>query len=356
MDELDKLIESAVSNNSPKFNFGSAELLEIVSQIFESQSTTSDLSAADDPSKMSKISEESSNLPFKVSDSSGGDTIEIPVPKFQISMNWGSPEHANAEVIEMLADSIPGSGVSQKLKSLDGFITDCKKRCISEKSVPEILSSLVFLETFASIISDFESAAGGYLFEGFLASLLGGKRRGGTSEIADLEDASGKPLSLKLLFNNSTKGVVGSVKNLDKSGGMMTYVIGIKERSGGSINRIRFYMGDIFTGNGPDGDISTRRYPKSTKYRDDFSRFEIPVSHIRSDFSLIADLAFGSKKDLAKIAQNYADSLGENLINVYTQISNLSNNVNKYFLTNEPKWALQSKSNANELKKETDNF
>ena len=55
-------------------------------------------------------------------------------------------------------------------------------------------------------------------------------------------------------------------------------------------------------------------------------------------------------------AQKYVDRLGANLFDIYTQLENLTNNVNKYFL-NSPEAkasALAARQNADALKADTE--
>jgi hypothetical protein len=91
--------------------------------------------------------------------------------------------------------------------------------------IPEILSTMVVTEVLDAILKDFTESAGGFIFEGFLAGLLGGKQ---IQDTGDLEagvatgEVAGKPItdiqvgdrhySLKLLGEKT--GVKGSFKNM----------------------------------------------------------------------------------------------------------------------------------------------
>jgi len=68
----------------------------------------------------------------------------------------------------------------------------------------------------------------------------------------------------------------------------------------------------------------------------------------------IGTLKFGSREDLMKIAQNYADRLGAVLLDIYEQLDKLTNNVNTYFLENKKEAALGAQQNAAALKSETE--
>ena len=65
-------------------------------------------------------------------------------------------------------------------------------------------------------------------------------------------------------------------------------------------------------------------------------------------------LKLGSREDVVKIAENYADRLGDILLEIYEQIDLLNKNVNSYFLENDKEKGLKAQENANVLKSETE--
>ena len=63
-----------------------------------------------------------------------------------------------------------------KVNSLNDFINKCGESCMKAKDIPEIISSLVFLDSLASIIYDFNDKTGGFLFEAVVSALIGGEQ------------------------------------------------------------------------------------------------------------------------------------------------------------------------------------
>ena len=57
---------------------------------------------------------------------------------------------------------------------------------------------------------------------------------------------------------------------------------------------------------------------------------------------------------MVKIAENYADRLGDILLEIYEQIALLNKNVNSYFLENDKEKGLKARDNAIILKSETE--
>ena len=124
------------------------------------------------------------------------------------------------EIIESFTSRIaPDGNLEQKLAALNKVISEKKPNA----SISEILSTMVICEVLSSILREFTESAGGFIFEGFLAGLFGGKSVQITSpdEIEGM-DASGKPItdvvltgkhySLKLLGQKT--GVKGSFRNM----------------------------------------------------------------------------------------------------------------------------------------------
>ncbi len=64
--------------------------------------------------------------------------------------------------------------------------------------------------------------------------------------------------------------------------------------------------------------------------------------------------AKGYTYPLVKIAENYAERLGDILLEIYEQIALLNKNVNSYFLENNKEKGLEARTNAAALKSETE--
>jgi hypothetical protein len=145
--------------------------------------------------------------------------FSIPLPKLRISEAWGKMGTEDRAIIENYSKNIPGGTFEQKIESLNAILTEG----VASGNISQIISTMVICEILSSILRDFTESAGGFIFEGFLAGLFGGKSiQIYTPEDIEGMDASGKPItdvilgdkhySLKLL--GPTTGVKGSFQNM----------------------------------------------------------------------------------------------------------------------------------------------
>ncbi len=145
--------------------------------------------------------------------------ISISLPTIRISEAWGRQGNTDRAIIESFTKRIQGATLEQKLASLNNVLSDATPAA----NISELLSTMMVCEILSVILRDFTESAGGFIFEGFLAGLFGGKSVQITSpEEIEGMDASGKPItdvvlgdrhySLKLLGPNTA--VKGSFQNL----------------------------------------------------------------------------------------------------------------------------------------------
>ena len=66
------------------------------------------------------------------------------LPKFRIQLSK-----------EMFTSKIAGNSLAAKIESLNSFVAECDAGCAAQKDVSEILANLVFLDSFQSVIYDF---------------------------------------------------------------------------------------------------------------------------------------------------------------------------------------------------------
>ena len=145
--------------------------------------------------------------------------INIKLPAIRITEDFGKIGTKDREIIETYTKNIQGSTLQEKIANLNSVLTEKK----ADADIGEILATMMVCEILYSIVSQFTESAGGFIFEGFLAGLFGGKAVQITdpSEIEGM-DASGKPItdvilgdrhySLKLLGQKTE--VKGSFRNM----------------------------------------------------------------------------------------------------------------------------------------------
>jgi len=177
----------------------------------------------------------------------------IPLPTLS-EMGWADPSKkggkiANATRSEMsqYLENITKGGktLEARIKLIEDFMKEADEHG-EDMSLSEVLSYLVFYKTLTYIISDFNKATAGFLFEALLGVLTGGqqipaKGAGGGDTIADFKYKTGfkgkgtlKFVSLKLLTEGGTT-IDGSftdlINDLSQGGGMQ-YVVVLKDLSG----------------------------------------------------------------------------------------------------------------------------
>jgi len=224
------------------------------------------------------------DTPFADATDEGEDSDNVEVirrPIIKITELWGQPGTGDRAIMEAMMKKIAGPTVEAKIDSVNKFLDATPEP--GQGDISEVMSYLIFLDTFASIISDYGASVSGFLFEAFLAALFGGTSiqvddpaqvgAVGTLPIEDnqlwvqlkkcKEDESGPgceewgivPYSLKVLRQG---GVVhGSYKNLvdffldpaeKRKSDSITYLIVIKDApklAGGKLGKwtgkLKFY-------------------------------------------------------------------------------------------------------------------
>jgi len=164
--------------------------------------------------------------------------IKLGLPKLRISEDWGKPDSGDRQIIQRFSASVTGDTLEEKLLNVNNIATGE----VQLASVGQILGTMVVVEVLSAILAQFTEAAGGFIFEGFLAGLFGKD----SVQITDVEEddgATGKPItdvelggkeySLKLL--NPTTQVKGSWTNMvEHFAGERDHVVYLDARRSGS--------------------------------------------------------------------------------------------------------------------------
>ena len=152
-------------------------------------------------------------------DASEQKSIDIKFPRIRISEDFGKIGTGDRATIEKFAKNIAGSTLEEKISNLNSVLEEANP----DATIGQLLSTMVITEILSAIVTNFTESAGGFIFEGFLAGLFGGKSvQIITPEDIEGMDAAGKPItdvvlgdrhySLKLL--GETTGVKGSFRNM----------------------------------------------------------------------------------------------------------------------------------------------
>ena len=161
----------------------------------------------------------------------------LSLPKFTPSEAWGDPTSEARKQLNSLFRTVGGgASLKEKLRFLER-LQQPESRITSPR---RIISTLILMESLASCVNSFGASTAGFIFEGFLAGLLGGHQvaepEDGSLPIEDIvafstySGGQATPMSLKLL--KKTTVIKGSYTNLvdalNKTPNMV-YVIAYKE-------------------------------------------------------------------------------------------------------------------------------
>tara|TARA_R110002110_G_scaffold101966_2_gene258798 strand:+ start:1664 stop:2986 length:1323 start_codon:yes stop_codon:yes gene_type:complete len=152
-------------------------------------------------------------------DVEAGKKFVLSLPKFSPTENWGDPASLERGQVNQIFRAIGGgASLPEKL----AFIKRLQEPDNNISSPRRVISTLIVLEALNATINSFGASTAGFVFEGFLAALLGGKQEAEVSEKGNLPiqdiiafteyGSANVPMSLKLLKN--TTDVKGSYTNL----------------------------------------------------------------------------------------------------------------------------------------------
>ena len=225
IDEINKLVDEYEEQQGLVENFGLESLMQLVQEQLRNM-----------PSLLGEDAEATVSPTEK---------IDIKLPVLKISEAWGRTGNSDRDIIESFASKIPGTTLEQKLSSLNSILDGDG----AGRDVSGLLSTMMICEILSSILRDFTESAGGFVFEGFLAGLFGGKSVQITKP-EDIEgmDAAGKPItdvvlndkhySLKLL--GQTTGVKGSFRNMVEHFDAIDHVVYLDARRIGGDKGLEF--------------------------------------------------------------------------------------------------------------------
>ena len=341
---------------------------------------------------------ERENPAFKAdTDTSVERTLKL--PKLRISDEWGKPsgESSDRDLIEVFFGALPSGDLDVKINHIENFVKNCQAQvCGDRADSSEILSNLMVLDALSTIIYGFNEKVGGYIFESFVAALLGGKAQAvpATSGegIQDVITDKGEKVSLKFVTGkkDDQAGVPGSMKNLraslDGEQYGMPYVVAVKVKADNKdVARIDFYEFDIGT-NGkeiinPDGSIQLEAQEPSQPrdgvplvYAEDYifpqknvsrstdamvqlakkgaARFNVTTKDVAKTAKKYS-LNLGDRSQMQEVADGYAKQLNDDVISIFSNLDDYVTNINKYLVRQDVGAGTTAITNANQLKRST---
>jgi hypothetical protein len=210
-------------------------------------------------------------------------SYSIAIPKLVPTEAWGEPSQQSRKEINRIFSVITGGADMQKrIADINKFLDPASAR--RKKSANVILNMMMIVEALQATLNDYNESSAGFVFEGFMAALTGGKqisgRVRGTLPIEDFvafsEIGDGDPVSLKLLGPNTDTH--GSFTNLVdylfvRGKEKITYLIAYKLVVGEKVERLQLFdfkikrdnLVDVMLGSNNMGVLGSPKAAKNLK-------------------------------------------------------------------------------------------
>jgi hypothetical protein len=145
-------------------------------------------------------------------------SMSIPIPKLNPNEAWGDPNSQSRQDIDRIFASITRQpSIQARIEHVNSFVDPARaQRKGTGDRFNAILNMMMIIEALQACLNDYSESSAGFVFEGFMAAVTGGKqiagRVGGTLPIEDFVTGDEEAVSLKLLSPNT--GIHGSFTNL----------------------------------------------------------------------------------------------------------------------------------------------
>ena len=197
--------------------------------------------------------------PKKIISEQGGDrfSFSIPIPKLIPSEAWGDPSSQSRKDVERVFASITRQpSIKARIDHVNSFLDP--KQAIRKApggKVNAVLNMMQIIEALQAALNDYNESSAGFVFEGFMAALTGGRqeagRVGGTLPIEDFVTGDNENVSLKLLSPNTP--IHGSFTNLidylfirgEAGVPSIKYLIAYKDSENDAVAKLAFWDFEI---------------------------------------------------------------------------------------------------------------
>jgi len=167
-----------------------------------------------------------------------GFSVRLSMPRLTPNEAWGNPDSQSRKDVDRIFASITRQdSIKARIDHINSFADPARaKRKGTGKRFNTILNMMMILEALQACLNDYSESSSGFVFEGFMAAVTGGKqisgRVGGTLPIEDFVTGDGAPVSLKLLSPKTP--IHGSFTNL------IDYLF---IRGGAGVKEIKYLIG-----------------------------------------------------------------------------------------------------------------
>lgn len=163
-------------------------------------------------------SNETALPPAQLNEAEDSFSMSIPIPRLTPSEAWGEPGSQSRKDIDRIFASITRSpSIQSRIDHINSFVDPAlAERKGTGMRFNAILNMMMIIEALQACLNEYSEASSGFVFEGFMAAVTGGKqisgRVGGTLPIEDFVTGDDEAVSLKLLSPNTD--IHGSFTNL----------------------------------------------------------------------------------------------------------------------------------------------
>ena len=185
-----------------------------------------------------------------VAQSGGRFSMSIPIPRLVPTEAWGDPDSISREDINEVFNVFrKGAYIKERIEYVNSFLSpETARRKAPGGKVNTLLRMMQVIEALQAAINDYSESSAGFVFEGFMAALTGGRqeagRVGGTLPIEDFITDENENVSLKLLSPGT--GIHGSFTNLvdylflrgDAGVPSIQYLVATKRQEGDTVSHL----------------------------------------------------------------------------------------------------------------------
>mgnify|MGYP003676804453 FL=1 len=200
---------------------------------------------------------ESPRDPLLQEQEGGRFSFAIDLPSLTPSEAWGDPDSQDRDqILKIFSVVRGGKDMRAKIQDINKFLDP--KAAVRRRSPGVIINMMMVVEALQATLNDFNESAAGFVFEGFMAALTGGKqiagKVGGTLPIedfvafSDYGGGAGTPVSLKLLtLEGITKGSYTNLVDylIVRGEPSIKYLIAFKYTPGSNVDQLQFWEFEV---------------------------------------------------------------------------------------------------------------
>ena len=160
MSELSEILRKEYKKKEEKKPIDFSMLMEMIEQLYDAvEPEVMDNSPL--PATGYILTKENDEYDSTTEEGPAANVTSIRRPVVKITELWGQPGKNDRMIMESMMKQIVGPTVKEKIKSVNEFLDASPEP--GQGDISEVMSYLIFLDTFASIISDYGASVSGFI-------------------------------------------------------------------------------------------------------------------------------------------------------------------------------------------------